>query len=67
MLKLDKLSLGVLRAWIIIKHTKLPSRTSPLIAPFSATEVLIAGGFDDDGRVYGDGFLFNMNDKSVTK
>ena len=64
MLKLDKFFSGVLVAWEIIELNQITPRTCPLVAAFSATEVFIAGGMASYDKC-GDGFVFNLNDKSV--
>ena len=48
-------------AWEIITINKIKPRWYPLVAPLSPTEILIAGG---DG--YGDGYVFNLQTKSVS-
>ena len=50
MLKLDKLfSNDLTTSWEIIELNQITIRRNSLVAPFSATEVLIAGGVDDCG------------------
>ena len=65
MLRLDKFFSGVPVAWEIIELYQITPRYYPVIAPFSATEVFIAGGYVSNGDYCGDGFVFNLNDKSI--
>ena len=51
--------------WEIIELGIITPRLCPLVAPISSTEVLIIGG--RYGRnTYGDGYVFNLNDRSVS-
>ena len=53
-------------SWEIIEPALITPRMYPLVAPFSTTEVFIAGGYTEGLRFsFGDGFLFDLNDKSV--
>ena len=60
-------SLSEQASWKLIELAKITPRTRPLLAPFSANEVLIAGGDITNSDLCGDGFIFNLNDESVRK
>ena len=52
-------------AWQIIKINKITPRALSLVAPLSPTEILIAGGRGIRGKL-GDGYVFNLQTKSVS-